>query len=255
MQKIVLIISIIIAVIAGGIWYVFSQTDTLIKQQVEQQGMLYLGTGVSLGHAELSLTDGRLSLTQLTVQNPQGFSPNNALSLNSIVLDLGAPRGDAYVVDQFAINLPEILYETDNSTGSNLLTIKNHLQSKLPKSDAAPVPNITAQPMVIIDNLVIAQTRLNLDFSALPVGKIGIEKTVYEVTLPSFNLPAIGEPNGIPADQIGAAVTNALLDQVIKVAKVEAKKAAKDAAKVKINEALDKHKDKMRDKLKDLMGG
>ena len=93
MQKIVMIISVIIAVIAGGIWYVFSQTDTLIKQQVEQQGMEYLGTKVSLGNAELSLSDGRLSLSELNVQNPQGFSQNNALSLQNITLDLGAPRG------------------------------------------------------------------------------------------------------------------------------------------------------------------
>ena len=259
MQKIVIIISVIFAVIAGGIWYVFSQTDSLIKRQVEQQGAQYLGTKVSLGNAELSLSDGRLSLTELTVQNPQGFSPNNALSLQNITLDLGAPRGDAYVVDQFAINLPNILYETDSGTGSNLLTIKDYLQSQLPKNEATPVQTNTEQPMVIIDNIVIADTRLKLDFTALPVGQLGIEQTAYEITLPSFNLGAIGKPNGIPADQIGAAVTDALLAEVIRVAKVEAKKAAKDAAKDKINDELDKQKDKlkdkMKDKLKDLMGG
>ncbi len=254
MQKIVIIISVIIAVIAGGIWYVFSQTDTLIKQQVEQQGMEYLGTKVSLGNAELSLSDGRLSLSELNVQNPQGFSQNNALSLQNITLDLGAPRGDAYVVDQFSINLPVILYETDSSTGSNLLTIKDHIQSKIPKKEATPAPTKTAQPMVIINNIVIADTRLKLDFSALPVGQLGVQQTTYVITLPSFHLGAIGKPNGIPADQIGAAVTDALLTEVIKVAKAEGKKAAKDAARDKINEALDKQKNKLKDKLKDLIG-
>ncbi|UTP72883.1 hypothetical protein NLG07_01195 [Alteromonas sp. LMIT006] len=259
MQKIVIIISVIIAVIAGGIWYVFSQTDTLIKQQVEQRGSEYLGTKVSLGNAELSLSDGRLSLSDLNVQNPQGFSQNNALSLQLITLDLGAPRGDAYVVDQFVINVPEILYETDNSTGSNLLTIKDHIQSKLPRKEATPTPTKTAQPMMIIDDIVIDATRLKLDFSALPVEQLGVEQTAYAITLPSFHLGAIGQPNGIPADQIGAAVTDALLTEVIRIAKAEAKKAAKDAARDKINEALDKQKDKlkdkMKDKLKDLMGG
>lgn len=255
MQKIVIIISVIIAVIAGGIWYVFSQTDTLIKQQVEQRGMEYLGTKVSLGNAELSLSDGRLSLSELNVQNPQGFSQNNALSLQNITLDLGAPRGDAYVVDQFSINLPVILYETDSSTGSNLLTIKDHIQSKTPKKEATQAPTKTAQPMVIINSIVIADTRLKLDFSALPVRQLGFAQTAYVITLPSLHLGAIGEPDGIPAEQIGAAVTDALLTEVIKVAKAEGKKAAKDAARDKVNEALDKQKDQLKDKLKDLIGG
>lgn len=251
MQKLVIIISVFIAVIAGAIWYVFSQTDTLIKQQVEQQGAYFLGTKVSLGKADLSLTDGRLALTQLAVQNPQGFSQNNALSLQNIVLDLGAPRGEAYVVDQFAINVPEILYETDSATGSNLLTIRNYLQSKLPLSNTAKTPTQSVQPMIIIDNIVIADTRLKLDFSTLPVDKLGVDKTIYEITLPSFTVGAIGQPNGIPADQIAAAVTDSLLAEVIRVAKVEAKKAAKDAAKQRINEEMDKHKGKLKDKMKE----
>jgi hypothetical protein len=255
MQKMVIIISVIIAVIAGVIWYVFSQTDTLIKQQLEQQGAYYLGTKVSLGKAELSLTDGRLALTELAVQNPQGFSQNNALSLRNIVLDLGTPRGKAYVVDQFAINVPEILYETDSATGSNLLTIRNYLQSKLPQSNTAKTPTQSEHPMVIIDNIVIADTRLKLDFSTLPVDQLGVDKTVYEITLPSFTVGAIGQPNGIPADQIAAAVTDALLAEVIRMAKLEAKKAAKEKIKEEMDKQKGKLKDKMKEKLKALVGG
>ena len=70
---------------------------------------------------------------------------------------------------------------------------------------------------------------------------------------------AIGQPNGIPADQIAAAVTDALLAEVIRVAKLEAKKAAKDVAKEKLKEEMDKQKgklkDKMKEKLKALVGG
>jgi hypothetical protein len=106
---------------------------------------------------------------------------------------------------------------------------------------------------------VIADTQLKLDFSALPVEQLGIERTAYEITLPSFTLKPIGQPNGIPADQIGAAVTDALLAEVIRVAKAEAKNAAKAAAKKRLAEEVDKQKDKLKekakDKLKDLFGG
>jgi hypothetical protein len=260
MQKIIIAIVIVIALLAAGIWYVASQTDTLIKQQVEQQGTKYLGTQVTLEGTELSLKEGKLALSQFAIKNPAGFSDNNAVSAQSILLDLGAPRGDAYVVQQFALNVPAILYETDSQGGSNLLTIKKHLETQLPRQDTAqPAPSTGELPLVIIDNVVIADTALALDFSALPVEQFGVEKTKYDITLPSFNLGAIGKPNGIPADQIGAAVTDALLAEVIRVAKAEAKKAAKDAAKKRLEEEVDKQKDKLKekakDKLKDLLGG
>ena len=97
-----------------------------------------------------------------------------------------------------------------------------------------------------------------LDFEKLPTGDLKIEKKAYEITLPTFNAGSIGKPNGIPADQVGVAIANAMLDNIIKQAKAEAKNKLEEEAKRKLKEKVDEEKDKLMEKagnkLKDLFG-
>ena len=75
------------------------------------------------------------------------------------------------------------------------------------------------------------------------------------MTLPTFNAGPIGQPNGIPADQVGVAVVNTMLDNVIAAAKSEAKKRLADEAKKKVKEELDKQKGKLLEKANDKLKG
>ena len=69
---------------------------------------------------------------------------------------------------------------------------------------------------------------------------------------------AIGVPNGIPADQLGAAIVDSMLDNLIKEGKRKVKGIFEEQAKAKAREKLDKEKDKLKEKaknkLKDLFG-
>ena len=75
------------------------------------------------------------------------------------------------------------------------------------------------------------------------------------MTLPTFNAGPIGKPNGMPADQVGVAVVNAMLDNVIAAAKSEAKKGLEAEAKKKVKEELDKQKEKLLEKAGDKLKG
>jgi hypothetical protein len=97
--------------------------------------------------------------------------------------------------------------------------------------------------------------RLKLDFEKLSTGELNIEKKVYEITLPTFNAGSIGKPNGIPADQVGAAIVNALLDNIIAQAKAEAKNRLKEEAERKLKEKVDEEKQKLLDKAGDKLKG
>jgi hypothetical protein len=55
----------------------------------------------------------------------------------------------------------------------------------------------------------------------------------------------------MPADQVGVAIFNAMLDNVIAAAKSEARKRLADEAKKKVNEELKKQKGKLLDKAND----
>ena len=59
----------------------------------------------------------------------------------------------------------------------------------------------------------------------------------------------------MPADKVGAAVINEMLNNVIAAAKSEAKKRLTEEAKKKAKEELDRQKEKVLDKAKDKLKG
>jgi hypothetical protein len=258
MKKGLIIFLVIATLIVAGAWYVLSGAGNLIKQQIEEQGSNYLGTQVSVASVDLSLSDGRLTINDLDVENPKGFSQQDAFSFESVTLDLGNITSEPYTVQTVSLDAPEILYEVDADGKGNLLALKDHLMAKLPKSDSKPVEKTDGpNPLVIVENVTVSKVRLKLDFEKLNTGDIQIEKKLYEIELPTFNAGSIGKPNGMPADQVGAAIVSKMLDNIISQAKAEAKKRLAEEAKKKAMEKIDKEKDKLKEKaknkLKDLL--
>ena len=252
MKKGLIVIVVLAAILAGGTWYMLSGAGDFIREQIEQQGSKYLGTAVSVVSVDLALSEGRMTIRDLDVENPVGFSREDAFSVESITLDLGDVYSEPYTVQTVSINAPEILYEVDASGQGNLIVLKNNLDANLPKTDTTAKSNKSGpNPLVIVENITVSKVRLKLDFEKLQTGDVELETKVYEVTLPTFNAGSIGKPNGMPADQVGVAIVNAMLDNVIAQAKSEAKKRVAEEIKKKANEKINEEKDKLMDKAKD----
>jgi hypothetical protein len=247
MKKGLLVVGLLVLLIAGGAVFLLSGAGDIIKTQIEKQGSLYLGTTVSVANVDLALTEGRLSISELNIANPDGFRDANAFSLNAVTLDLGESLSEPYVVETVSINAPEVLYELDASGKGNLIILKDNLEANLPASESTPEPEPASSdgenPLVIVENVTVSGVRLQLNFENLPTGDLKIDTKAYEITLPTFNAGSIGKPNGIPADQVGAAIFDIMLEQVIDAAKSEAKEKLKDEAKGKL---VEKAKDKLK---------
>jgi hypothetical protein len=254
MKKGLGIFALLLLLIAGGAWYFLSGAGDFIRTQIEQQGSKYLGTTVSVSNVDLALTEGRMTISGVDIKNPQGFSSENAFSVEAITLDLGENISEPYIIQTVNINAPEILYEVDKNGKGNLLVLKNNLAANLPKTNE-PASADSANPLLIVENVTVSNVRLKLNFEQLATGDLKIETKAYEVTLPTFNAGPIGNPKGMPADKVGAAVVNAMLNNVIAAAKSEAKKRLAEEAKKKVNEELEKQKDKVLDKAKDKLKG
>ncbi|MFW8591311.1 hypothetical protein ACOI22_10955 [Glaciecola sp. 2405UD65-10] len=252
MKKGLIILAIIIAIIVGGAAYLLSGAGDLIKEQIEKQGSKFLGTQVTVFNVDLAISEGRLTINDIDVENPQGFSDEDAFSLDGITLDLGQITGEPYTVDAVRIDAPEILYEFDASGKGNLLVLKDNLQANLPKTEEQETTTEPgANPLVIVNEVVVSNARLKLNFENLDTGEFELEQKAYEVTLPTFNAGSIGQPNGMPADQVGAAIVEAMLDNAIKQAKAEVKKKLEAKAKEKLKEEVAKQKEKLLDKAND----
>jgi hypothetical protein len=248
MKKGLMVIGLLLLLVVGGVIYLLGGGGDIIKTQIEKQGTLYLGTPVSVANIDLSLVERRLSINELNIANPKGYRDANAFGLNAVTLDLGESFSEPYVVETVSINAPEVLYELDANGQGNLIVLKNNLEANLPASEGESVPESAASsdganPLVIVENITVSGVRLQLNFENLPTGDLKVDTKAYEITLPTFNAGPIGKPNGIPADQVGAAIFDIMLDQVIDAAKSEAKEKLKDEAKGKI---IEKAKDKLK---------
>lgn len=256
MKKFLIVIVVLAVFLGAGAYYLLNNAGGFIRTQIQEQGTKILGTSVSVLAVDLAFSEGRMTISNVNVENPAGFSASNALSFESVTLDLGEVLGEPYTVQTVTVNAPEVLYEVDAKGQGNLIVLKNNLMANLPKSDTPVDPNETAaNPLVIVENVTVSNVRLTLDFENLPTGDFQIEKKVYEITLPTFNAGPIGKPNGIPADQVGAAIANAMLDNIIAQAKSEAKKRLEEEAKRKLKEKVDEEKDKLLEKAGDKLKG
>jgi hypothetical protein len=258
MKKIFAVFLLLAVLIGGAVWYFLSGAGDLIRTQIEQQGSKYLGTQVSVFNVDLAISEGRLTISDVDVENPAGFSKEDAFSLSAITLDLGSSVSEPYVVQNVAVLAPEVLYEVDANGQGNLIVLKDNLSANLPKTDEPANTEDGANPLVIVEKVTVEGVRLKLNFEQLSTGDLAIETKAYEVTLPTFTAGPIGKPNGMPADQVGLAIVNEMLVNVIAQAKAEAKKRLKEEAKKKLDEKVDKEKEKLKEKaankLKDLLG-
>ncbi|MDC8832231.1 hypothetical protein [Alteromonas gilva] len=253
MKNIVIVLLLIIAAIVGAVMYFLSGANDLIRDQIETQGTKYLATPVTVAAVDLSFSEGRLTISDIDVENPDGFSDEDALSMSGITLDLAASTEEPYRIQEVTVDGPEILYEVNATGQGNLIVLKDNLTANLPKGDEQqPAESASASPKLIVDKVTVSNTRLMLNFEQLDTGEFEIDKKAYEVTLPTFNAGAIGQPDGLPADQVGAAIVSQMLDNAIKQAKAEAKKIMAEKAKEKVAEEKDKLIEKGKNKLKEL---
>ncbi|MGJ8681705.1 hypothetical protein [Paraglaciecola sp.] len=259
MKKLLIALVVVLGVVGGVVYLGLSGLDGFIREQIETQGSQATQTNVSVSQVETKLADAKVSIKGLTVTNPQGFSSENAFSLDNIRLDLGTSTQEPYVIEELLIDSPSVLYEVDKEGKANLIVIQKNVQSSLPQSQEQPQEQEEngdkTAPLMSVKKVTIKDVKLRLNIEAMDLGDLPLEKRQFELTLPTFYADAIGVPNGIPADQLGAAVIDAMLDNLIKEAKNKVKNLFKDEAKAKAKEKLDKEKDKLKDKAKEKLKG
>lgn len=253
MKKVVIALVVILAIVVGVIYVGLSGLDGFIKDQIEAQGSKVTQTTVSVGAVETQFADAKVSIRELKLANPQGYSADNAFSLDTVRLDLGTSTEEPYIIEEVLIDSPTVLYEVDKQGKANLTVIQESILSSLPQSESQPAEQRSdkASPLMSVAKVTVKDVKLKLNIEALALQDLPLEKRHYELTLPTFYADSVGVPNGLPADQLGAAIVDSMLDNLIKQGKDKVKGLFKDQAKAKAKEKLDKEKKKLEEKAKD----
>lgn len=254
MKKAILgIVVILILAIAGGVYYVVTNLDTIVKTAIEKYGSETTQTAVKVDNVLIKLTQGSAAINGLTIANPEGFSLPYAFSLGQIAIDIDVEKTSKELVAIELINVsaPQVFYEINTDRTGSLNVLKGNLQggsSAPPTTDKAPSngsQNTTIQ--LSIARFLLEDAKLHAKIAPLK------DKT-YNLKLPTLELTDL---NGTPEQ-----ISEQIVSQVIEHAKKEIQKqgldkelkALKSKAQNEANTRLKAEQDKARDKLKGLLG-
>jgi hypothetical protein len=217
---------------------VLGQLGRLIEDGVESHGPGLTGTDVALGGASVSIFSGEGELTNLRIDNPDGYSDDRAFDLGRvrIAVDPASLASDVIHIRTLVVDGPKLLAEFNPEGRNNLRQIMDHVKAAArstggtsTKADAGP------QKKLIIDEFRFE----NAEARALaPAFKL--DKTLK---LPPVVLKNLGaKQGGAAAADIANQILRPVVDATVTAATREYVKAQRD-------KLGDKAKDSLRDKL------
>ena len=207
---------VVVLAIVGGVFYVLSSLDTLIKDAVETYGSDVTKAEVKLAEVDLDLTSGKGALRGLMVGNPEGFETPSAFQLGaiSVMVDIGATSGDKIVITEIVIDKPGVTYELGGG-GSNIDAIQKNVDAYMAQfggggKPAAKKDDAGDGPKLIIENLYVRGGTVNVSATIL-AGK------TMTAPLPDIHLKDIGkEDDGASPAEVANEVLTSISDGATK---------------------------------------
>jgi hypothetical protein len=219
MKKILIGLVVIAVIVAGGLFYIWSNLGSLIKTAVEEAGSEVTQVSVTLNKVDVdNLTDGQAAIRGLTVGNPSGFQTDFALKLGevSVKVDPSTVTSDVIVIKEVVIAAPEVTYEF-GSGGSNIGTIQKNVEkaaggaSSSGGSGGSSSGGDSGGPKLVIENVYVRDGKVNVSANFLKGQKTG-------ASLPNIHLKDIGKEGGKNSGASPAEVAQKVIAAISKAA-------------------------------------
>jgi hypothetical protein len=222
------------AIIGFGIYWLANNLDGIVAGAIEKVGSEVTGVPVRVSAVSISLKEGTGEIRGLTIGNPDGFSSDHALRLNSIriVLDTSTITSDPVRIKQISVDGSELVAEVSVGSGINLAKINDNLKTGADGSE--PSSGESAGPKLVIDQFDFTNAAMTVK---TPVSQDKSQK------LGDVHVRNIGEGSGgaTPA-QVGVQLLRPVLQEAVKAARKEAGNLGIEGYK---EGAVDKLKDKL----------
>lgn len=237
MKKVLIVLILIVVLAVGGAVMLLSSVNSLLVKAVNTYGPEVMQTSVHLDKVDISILDGKGTLEGLCIGNPEGFSGEYAVRLDTIqaVLDTGTLSDDVVVIQKIEVVAPEIFYERSKGT-DNLQTLIQNVRKTTGlenRNTAGQADEKQKSSRVMINELLIRDARVSM---LLP----GVNKTVG-ITLPEIRLHDIGKDGRSSFADVAVLVLQNISDAVLKssITGIEGAETLLRDAETKVGTGLD----------------
>lgn len=219
MRKLLIGAGVLVTLIVGAAVFLLSSLDTIVKKVIEDVGSQVTGVKVSVGDVKISLSEGKGSISGLSIANPPGFSSDPAIKLGEIALalDTGSLSKNPIVVKDITVASPFVAYEMA-AGGSNIDAIQKNVkafsakQGAGGKAEPAKPAGKDEEKKLVIERLAITGGQVKLAAGGIP-GAQGTAK------LADIVLTNIGKDGGgASSAQVAQKVMDALVGGALKAA-------------------------------------
>src|SRR6185312_5677814 len=205
MKKLLVIVVVVLAVIAGVAYWAYNSLDLIVQIAVEHYAPEIAGVSVNVRSVDISARDGRGTVRGLEIGNPPGFAAPKAASVGElrVALDPATVREPIVHIRELTVDAPVITYERGDH-GTNLQAIQANIRRYIDQSggpsESRPAEAKHGRRKFIVDRLTIQGGRVTMTNPALKGQGISFN-------LPDIELHGVGErQGGLTASEIGNVV-------------------------------------------------
>jgi hypothetical protein len=193
------VIILVIVVLAGAYFY----RNSLVAKAVESGSEYALGVKTELSSAALDIGGGSLTLNNFTVDNPEGFTGNEFMSMRRGMVEVKGGSVlknevvvDSLIIDGIALNLEQI----DRKGNFQVLldNIKRLEMSSSKETRKFRIGLIAVRDVQVNGSLSLSGNKREKSF-----------------TLDDFSLRNVGGDNGATVGQVTAIVVKALVSKAL----------------------------------------
>ena len=190
-----IVLGAVAAVVLGaGVFLYLNFADILVRT-TEKIASNALGVGVHIGSIDVSLSDKKVIVNAIKVNNPPGYKSPYIITTDKVEIALNTASRE--LIDFKDINVTgSTVYAEVNEKGMNLVDLKKLATAKKQKEAAG-----SEAIRVIVKHMVI-------DSSVIKPRVSFLDREIGDIRMPPLTLSNIGQGGGVNA---GTAITNVMV--------------------------------------------
>jgi uncharacterized protein involved in outer membrane biogenesis len=214
MKRALVIAVLVLAIIGGGLYWLYTSLDVVVKTAIERFGPDITGVAVQVAQVRISAADGKGTIRGFTLGNPPGFKSPRAMQVGEITVGVepASLRSDVVVIRDILVDSPQISYELGGGS-NNLETIQRNIERYVKRTAGEgegrePGSAKTAGRRYAIGRVTLRNARVTMTNPLLKGGGITFD-------IPDIDLRDVGRrPNGVTAAEAAKTVAAALTAKI-----------------------------------------